>query len=90
MLTEPLDVFLDDFGVVCVYGAVVATVVLDAADRELFAGGAQTTDYLMQFVTASLPGLKYGDSVTVDGRAFTVQQVMAIDDGAFSTATLQA
>lgn len=89
-LVDDPSAYLTEFGVAAVFGAYSATVLLDRPDREFFNGEAQSADYQIEFATADLPGLQYGSAITVGGTAYTVIKVLALDDGTFSTATLQA
>lgn len=83
-LNENLDVFLADFGVTVVKGSTTTTGVLDMPSEVIAGGMVITTDYALTIKTSALPGLGYGDSLTVDGEAYTVREVRAQDDGRFS------
>lgn len=84
MLSENLDVFLADFGVTVTSGATTTTGVLDMPSEVIAGGMVITTDYALTIKTAALPNLGYGDSLTVDGAAYTVREVKSQDDGRFS------
>jgi riboflavin synthase alpha subunit len=82
-LSENLDAFLADFGVTVTDGTTTTTGVLDMPS-EVIAGMVITTDYALTIKSSVYPNLKYADSLTVDGAAFTVREVRAQDDGKFS------
>lgn len=88
MLNENLDAFLGDFGVTVTRGSVTTTGVLDMPSEVIAGGMVITTDYSLTIKTSALPGLQYGDALTVDGAAYTVREVRAQDDGKFSIAYL--
>lgn len=87
-LDENLDAFLADFGVVVVKGATTTVGVLDMPSEVIAGGMVITTDYALTYKTSALPGLAYGDALTVDGQAYTVRESRAQDDGKFSIAYL--
>ena len=82
-LTEDLDVFLADFGVSCTAGATTAKGILDMPSQVISDGMVLTTDYTLTARTSAFGGLIRGDSITVDGTAYTVRETMLIDDGKF-------
>lgn len=84
----PAALFMADFGRPVVWGAYVTTGILDAPDNLLMNGMVVSTDYRLAYPAGDLPGLDYGDSITVDGVVFTVREARAVDDGAFMHATL--
>jgi hypothetical protein len=84
VLNENLDVFLADFGVTVTKGAVTTTGVLDMPSEVIAGGMVITTDYSLTVKSSALPGLQYGDALTVAGAAYTVREVRAQDDGQFS------
>ena len=87
---EDLDVFLADFGVSCTAGATTALGILDMPSQMLSDGMVLTTDYTLTARTSNFGSLIRGDSITVDGTAFTVRETMLIDDGKFVQIALQA
>ncbi len=89
MITEDLDVFLEDFGVTCTAGAVTAKGILDMPSQVVADGMVLTTDYKVTCRASVFGTLKYGDSITVDGAAYTVRENMLIDDGKFCEIMLQ-
>lgn len=86
--TVPNAVFLQDFGVPVVWGAINATGILDMPSQVVGAGMVISTDYKLTFGTADLPGLDTDDALSVDGAAYTVNRVQMLSDGAFSEAIL--
>ena len=88
-LTEDLDMFLADFGVTCVAGAVTATAILDTPSQIISDGMVITTDYTLTARSSNFGSLVRGASITVGGAAFTVRETMLIDDGAFVEIALQ-
>ena len=82
-LTEDLDIFLADFGVSCTAGATTANGILDMPSQVISDGMVLTTDYTLTARTSAFGGLIRGDSITVDGTAYTVRETMLLDDGKF-------
>jgi riboflavin synthase alpha subunit len=89
MFTEDLSPFFADFGVQAIAAGKTATVILDKPDKDLLSGRAQSVAYQITYQTADFPSLKYGDSITVAGVAYTVLETSTIDDGQISTCQLQ-
>jgi riboflavin synthase alpha subunit len=89
VITEDLDLFLEDFGVTCTAGAVTAKGILDMPSQVVADGIVLTTDYKVTCRSSVFGTLKYGDSITVDGAAYTVRENMLIDDGKFCEIMLQ-
>lgn len=83
-LTETLDVFLADFGVSVTNGVTSTTGVLDMPSEIIAGGMVITTDYALTIKASVYPNLKHGDSLTVNGAAYTVREVRLQDDGAFA------
>ncbi len=81
--TEDLDVFLADFGVSCTAGAVTAKGILDMPSQIVSDGMVLSTDYTLTARTSAFGSLIRGDSITVDGTAYTVRETMLLDDGKF-------
>ena len=80
-LTEDLSVFLNDFGVSCTSGATTALGILDMPSQLIADSMVITTDYQLTAKASDFGGLKYNDSITVDGAAYTVRETRLIDDG---------
>jgi hypothetical protein len=90
VITEDLNLFLDDFGVAVTAGAITAKGILDMPGQVIADGMVITTDYSLLVRTADFGGLLYGDIITVNGTAYTVREARRLDDGAFSEVLLQA
>lgn len=90
-LSENLDAFLStaEFAVAVTNGVTATTGILDMPSEVIAGGMVITTDYALTIKSSVYPNLKYGDSLTVGGSAYTVREVRLIDDGAFSTVYLQ-
>ena len=88
-LTEDLDTFLADFGVTCTSGATTAKGLLDMPSQVISDGMVLTTDYTLTARASVFGSLVRGDSITVDGAAYTVRETMLIDDGKFVQLGLQ-
>ena len=89
MITENLAIFLADFGVPCVFGSYTPQVLLDAPGQDLLGNRAISISYRIYFVSAQLPGLAFRSAITVNSVAFTVNEVLPIDDGIWSEAKLE-
>lgn len=83
MITEDLNLFLEDFGVSCTAGAVTAMGILDMPSQVVADGMVLTTDYKLTARAADFGSLLYGDGITVDGVNYQVRDTMRIDDGKF-------
>jgi len=88
-LSEDLSVFLNDFGVSVTAGAISGVGVLDMPGQLLAGGMVLSTDYTLTCKAADFGGLLYGDSVTVNGVAYTVRETRLLDDGGFVEIGLQ-
>jgi hypothetical protein len=88
-ITEDLDIFLADFGVSCIAGAVTANGILDMPSQILSDGMVLSTDYTLTARASNFGSLIRGNSITVDGVAYTVRETMLIDDGKFVQIALQ-
>lgn len=82
-LVEDLGVFLDDFGVSCTAGAVTALGILDMPSQIISNGMVLSTDYTLTAKASDFGSLLRGDAITVNSVAYTVREVMLIDDGNF-------
>jgi riboflavin synthase alpha subunit len=87
-LSEDLSVFLTDFGVSCTSGAVTALGILDMPGQVLADGMVISTDYQLTAKASDFGALKYNDSISVDGVAYTVRDTRLIDDGRFCEVSL--
>jgi hypothetical protein len=89
--TEDLGAFFSqaDFAVALTWGQVTAEVILDAPDEQLIDGRVLSREYAITYRAAALVGLGGGEAVTVDGTAYTVREVTALDDGKIMRATLR-
>ncbi len=92
MFTENPGVFLADFGVPCSAGAYQFTGLLDAPDDVLsMAGGTVlSTMYSLQMLAddVAAAGIDTGTSLVVNGRSYTVREVISLDDGVFKRLAL--
>ena len=88
-ITEDLDIFLADFGVSCTAGAVTANGILDMPSQILSDGMVLSTDYTLTARASNFGSLIRGNSITIDGAAYTVRDTMLIDDGKFVQIALQ-
>jgi hypothetical protein len=83
VITEDLNLFLQDFGVTCTAGAITANGILDMPSQVVADGMVLTTDYKLTCRASDFGGLLYGDQITVDGALYQVRETMHIDDGKF-------
>ena len=88
-MTEDLSVFLNDFGVSCVSGAVTALGILDMPSQIVMDGMVLTTDYTLTAKASDFGTLKYDTAITVAGVAYTVRDTKFVDDGKFVEIALQ-
>lgn len=93
MLAENLAIFMKDFGVSWSKGAYSFTGLLDSPTLTLVLGGVQdlSDNWTLTAITADVQtcALTTGDSITANGIAFSVRDVLMIDDGAITSVTLQ-
>lgn len=82
------DVFLADFGLNAVSGAASGKVLFDQPDNMAFGDMVQTTEYTATFRVVDFPALAVGNTITISGKAYTVREVVHLEDGAFARATL--
>lgn len=87
--TEDLDLFLADFGVTVVSGAVSGVGILDMPSEIIADGVVLTTDYKVTCKASLFGSLSYNASVTVDGVAYALRSVELLDDGKFCNLMLQ-
>ena len=88
-ITEDLDIYLADFGVSCTAGGTTANGILDMPSQVISDGMVLTTDYTLTTRASNFGSLVGGDSITVDGTAYTVRETLLIDDGKFVQIALQ-
>jgi hypothetical protein len=88
-ITEDLDIYLADFGVSCTAGSTTANAILDMPSQVISDGMVLTTDYTLTTRASNFGSLVGGDSITVDGTAYTVRETLLIDDGKFVQIALQ-
>ncbi|MGL4831685.1 MAG: head-tail joining protein, partial [Propionibacteriaceae bacterium] len=63
--------------------------ILDMPSQVISDGMVLSTDYTLTTRTSSFGSLIRGDSITVDGAAYTVREAMLMDDGKFVQLGLQ-
>ncbi len=95
MFTEDLTALFADFGVTATRsltggGTQTATVLFDRPDNDIFHDMQITTEYVITYQVTDLTGMKTGDAITVNGTAYTVREINAVDDGALVKAKLKA
>ena len=88
-LTDLPDSYLADFGVDCVAGSVTGKGILDMPGQVIAGDMVLSTDYPLTAKAADFGTLLRGDSVTVNGSAYTVREARLIDDGLFVEIALQ-
>ncbi len=87
--TEDLNIFLADFGVTCTSGAVTALGILNMPGHVLAGDMIISTDFTLVAKTSDFGNLLRGDSITVEAVAYTVREVLLLDDGKMSEISLQ-
>jgi hypothetical protein len=88
LLQVPNSVFLQDFGLPVVFGALNTVGTLDMPTEEVLGHTILSTDYSLVYDTATLPGLDSGAALTVGGVAYVVRSARMLGDGAFSEAIM--
>lgn len=87
-LLEDPSLFLADFGVTVVAGAVSGLGILDMPGEVLISDAVISTDYALRCRSSEFGGLMYGDEVTVSGVSYQVRETRLIDDGTFCEISL--
>ncbi len=89
-LSDDLGVFLGDpFSVSATSGNTTADVLLDQPSQVIAGDMVLTTDYQITAKASDFGSLVGGDSITVDGSAYTVRETRLMDDGLLCEITLQ-
>jgi hypothetical protein len=92
MFAEQPSLFLRDFGVPCSCGAYAFSGILDASDDTLNMGGVNvlSTMYVLQVQASDVAAgaIASGSALLVNGVAYTVRDVLSIDDGVFNHLSL--
>ncbi len=92
MFAENTAVFLRDFGVACTCGAYGFMGILDTPDDTLSMGGVNVLSAMYMLVVkasdVAAGTIASGSSITVNAQAFTVRDVLSVDDGVFNHLTL--
>jgi hypothetical protein len=84
MLIEDLSIFLADFAKPVSANGVSGLGILDAPGEYVSEGRAISDEYVLRVKTSEFGSLAYGNSVTVDGQAYTVREApLKIGDGVF-------
>ncbi len=80
---EDLDAFFDTpgFTVPVVFGATTGVGYFDSPDQIIADGVILTTDYSILVKTSDFSAVVQGNTMTVDGVAYTVREAMKLDDG---------
>lgn len=87
---EDLDVFLADFGVSVIAGAVVGLGIFDMPGQDVLGTDVISTMYTLTARTNEYGHLSYGDTITVADEVYTVQEApKPIIDGAFCRIPLE-
>lgn len=88
---EDLDVFVDDMGVPMVWGSYTGKAIHNAPGSSADFGGVQvmTVEHELIFKASAFPGIDGGAQITVDGVAYQIRDVNAMDDGSFLRGTLK-
>ena len=81
--TENLDVFFSTggFGLTVSSGSDTGVGILDMPTEVIADGVVLTTDYRLLVKSEDFTSLSRGSAMTVDGTAYTVREVMLLDDG---------
>lgn len=83
-IAEDLTLYLSDHGVSVTAGAVSGLGIFEQPGELALGGEMLLIDYAIRCEASKFGSLGYGDAVTVDGTAYTVENnPTPIDDGAF-------
>lgn len=89
MIDDDGTIFLGDFGLSVVAGAVSGLGILDMPGELLIDGQVLSTDYTLTCETSKFGALAYGSAITVGGVAYTVRSSVPTGDGKFTVLSLQ-
>lgn len=89
MITEDTGLYLADFGVSVVAGAVTGLGILDMPSELIVDGQVISTEYTLTCESSKFGDLLYGSKLTVNGAAYTVRANVLISDGVFTQLSLQ-
>lgn len=89
MIDDDATIFLSDFGVSVVAGAVSGLGILDMPSEIIIDGQVLSTDYTLTCETSKFGSLLYGSAITVSGVAYTVRSASLLSDGKFTVLSLQ-
>jgi hypothetical protein len=87
--TDDFSGALSDLGVTVTHGTRSAIAIFDQPTITALGGLVSLEDYQLTLPTADLPDLAHGETVRIDGSAYLVREVMALDDGALKRVTLR-
>lgn len=87
-VSEDLAAFFTDFGVTAVFGAETGKVLFDSPENVVAEDYVVTAEYAITYRTGLFNSLAHGSSITVDGTAYKVNTITAIEDGKLKKATL--
>lgn len=83
-IAEDPTLYLSDHGVSATAGAVSGLAILEQPGELILGGEAMMINYAIRCEASKFGTLSYGDAVTVDGTAYTVESnPMSLDDGVF-------
>ena len=82
------NVYLNDFGLTCISGSTTAKGILEQPDQILAGDVIISTEYELTAKTSDFGSLVSGNTITVDGTAFTVRDVRKENDGVFCRLSL--
>jgi hypothetical protein len=88
--TENLAVFIKDFGVPVAFGSQSTLALFDEPDAVVLGQRAISREYSMVYDATQLTGLVRSSTVTINAVAYTVREVLSLEDGAFFEARLEA
>jgi hypothetical protein len=89
VITEDTGLYLADFGVSVVAGAITGLGILDMPSELIVDGQVISTEYTLTCESAKFGDLLYGSKLTVNGAAYTVRANVLISDGVFTQLSLQ-
>ena len=87
-LTEDFDGFFADFGVDATFGSETAKVLFDSPESIIAGGEVISADYSITYKAGTFSTMAYASAITVDGTAYTVNAIQAIEDGKLTRASL--
>ena len=89
MIVDDPAIYMADFGVTVVSGAISGVGIFDMPSEMIIDNQIITTDYTLTCAASEFGHLIYGSQVSVNGASYTVRATQLVHDGVFVQISLQ-